>query len=225
MSDYILTDEMLSSAAKQVRTAMLDAMPKPSEYTYEFTEEFDEAMRPLLKRASRHKSIDKFARRAAAVFLAAFLGFTSWMAIDVEARAAVITWLRDVYENRIVYFFTGHREDALSERKVPTWLPEGYKETEAKSIPNFLDVRTYSNGENEISFQCYLDASNTQLEVLNKDIFPEVIYIDGIAADFYDASSIGETNELIWATESGNLFNISGFIEKETMVKIAESIK
>ena len=61
MSDYILTDEMLSSAAKQVRTAMLDAMPKPSEYTYEFTEEFDEAMRPLLKRASRHKSIDKFA--------------------------------------------------------------------------------------------------------------------------------------------------------------------
>ena len=71
---------------------------------------------------------EKVFHRIAAVFLALFNGAGALFAFDPEVRAAVIHWVRDVYENSIVYRFFENDEDVGESVPLysPDWLPDGY---------------------------------------------------------------------------------------------------
>ncbi len=126
MNQAVISDEALRQAAASVRRAMLDSLPPPSQCEHTFSDLFQARMKRLLSRYDRRRTLRTLSRRVAAVLLAALIGGGVWLSVDAGARAAFLTWAREVYEEQILYrFFGAPAADALPLYQI-TWLPEGY---------------------------------------------------------------------------------------------------
>ena len=107
MSELLFSQQALQRAAASARQSMLDALPPPAQCEHAFSAAFQGKMERLLARARRREWARRAARRAALFFLAALMGVSAWLAVDTQARAAFISWVREVYEEHIVYRFSG----------------------------------------------------------------------------------------------------------------------
>ena len=104
MSMY-LTDEMLARAAKSVGETMLASLPDPEDCRHAFSPEFERSMERLIQKAKRKTRIRRCLQSIAVAALAVVIGLSAWLAVDTEARAAMVEWVRTVYEDSIVYEF------------------------------------------------------------------------------------------------------------------------
>jgi hypothetical protein len=84
---------------------MLRSLPDPDKCTHEFSEAFNEKMRPLLARSERRQRGRNVLRSIAAILILLFISMTVWLSVDAEAREAVLNWVRQIYEDRAVYTF------------------------------------------------------------------------------------------------------------------------
>ena len=125
MSMY-LTDEMLAQAAKNVGETMLASLPDPEEYYHEFLPDFEQRMERLIRRTEKKRHIHQCLLRVAAAVLALVVGLSAWMAVDTKARAAVVEWIRTIYEDSIVYEFFHPSADRNEVSYRLGWVPDGY---------------------------------------------------------------------------------------------------
>ena len=109
-------------------------------YSPELLQTFSAERQPS---AALHNSISRMNRRylqqhrvyavgrtVAAVFLAALLFFGTVLTVNAEARQVVLSWWKEVWEDRILYFwdsFPGSTETAYT----LTYIPEGYELVES----------------------------------------------------------------------------------------------
>lgn len=229
MSQIVLSDEALKQAAASVRQSLLDSLPPPSRCEHEFSPAFQANIQKLIAQVNLRRTVRKTMRRAAMFFLAALVGVSVWLAVDTEARAAVLTWAREVYEEHIVYRFFGEpAAEELPAYRI-TWLPEGYEEVDAHEGKAAFSA-FYQKGEDITSafvFE-YLFAQNGSLVEMQFDeagYLHKTVDINGIQADFYLALNSDETNDLVWFDEdTGIVFSLNGFPEESVMLYIAESI-
>lgn len=128
MRSMTLTDEVLSKAAQAVRTAMLNSLPNPSDCENEFSDEFQNKMERVRLKASLVYKRQRVTRHIASVFLALIITSSVWLTIDADAREIVFSWIREVYENSIIYRFWGQDETGVLPHYDPTWLPEGFEQ-------------------------------------------------------------------------------------------------
>ena len=230
MNQIVLSDEALKQAAASVRRAMLDSLPSPAECEHEFPPAFQAKMKQLITKFNLRRTIRKTALRAAMFFLAALIGVSAWLGVDAQARAAFFSWVREVYEEHIVYRFFGEPEaDTLPAYRI-TWLPEGYEEVDIYSDDERYNA-FYQKGDDVMSAFVFeyvfaLDGSLTEMLFFNEENYLyKNIDINGMHADFYESLLPGETNCLIWVDESTNIvFRINGFPTESVMVHIAQSV-
>ena len=73
----------------------------------------------------QHRSIwNRIARTAAVILLVLSLSLCTLMAVSPTVRAAVINWVRELYENSTVYHvMPSHAAEKLPRYKL-TWLPD-----------------------------------------------------------------------------------------------------
>ena len=107
-----MTDEALDLFEKQV---ILDALRFERENTGETktgfspSKKYQHQMREMVADPQgwcqrKMRTVWKKAlRRVAAAFLAATVGVSVWLAVDTDARAAFVGWVRELYEHSIVY--------------------------------------------------------------------------------------------------------------------------
>ncbi len=219
-----LTDDLLRAAAVDVRNAMLDALPALEECSHTFSQQFERKMQKLIR---RQKTGYRLLRQVAAVFLALQVGSGVWLMVDTEARAAFLQWVQTVYENSIVYRFFGNAPTApeLANYR-PTWLPEGYVETNAIIEDSILLVE-YQNNENDaIYFQCFpMDESVLLSLIPAGKIFSEEVTVNGMYGVLYQPENADENAELLWFDEELHIaYSLSGHFEKPVMLHIAESV-
>ena len=100
-----LTDEMLTQAAKQVAESMKASLPVPKECHHEFPPEFERDMKRLAAQTERRRHMRRYLQRVAAACLAVVISLSTWLAVDAEARAAFVQWVKTVYEQSVVYEF------------------------------------------------------------------------------------------------------------------------
>ena len=123
------------------------------------------------------------------------------LTVDANARADFFKWVREVYENSIVYdFFNGTQTTGLPVYELG-WVPEGYVK-----IFEYRDERTYSSiyqkGEDVTAafvFDYSYGHSGTQVEILG-DISKyeyKKINVEGSSVDYYQSLDGTETNNLI----------------------------
>lgn len=150
MKRFNFTNADLRCAAAVVCNAMLEQLPEPSVCRHTFSEEFEQKILALIDYRSHHGGWQKFAQRAAAVILAVLLGLGAWLAVDQNARATVVRWIQEVYENSIVYRFFEKNTGEKNYTYKFNWLPDGYEQVDQIAV-----------GDTQIFVFQYLDKSFT----------------------------------------------------------------
>lgn len=225
----VLTDSVLREAAIQVRDAMLASLPNDDEIQIDITPSFERKMAPLLAKMRRRYHFQQISKRVAAVLIAALIGVTTWLAVDEDARAVALKWLRTVYEDKIVYQFFGGREVSadIKLNYEPQWLPDGYKEVERIDNPSIRLIEYDYNGTS-LYFKCFKAREGAESIFITEgyDYQEKEVEIGTLTGIFYEVSDLEESNELMWIDEDMRVaFIISAFLDEETMVQIAESVQ
>lgn len=219
------TDEELSRAAKKVRESMLSSLPDPSSCDHEFPSDFLRHMNRILDKSRFRKKLFQYAQRAVAVFVAAVISVSVWLAIDVSARAAFFKWVRETYEQSFVYKFFGTEPRESLPFFSPTWLPGGYIQSRTMDGFSMRNV-VFTNEKDFIYLRYCYKFEGAQDEILTSTVLPVPVVVNGHNGDYYEADTDGEANELIWVDEEQNIvFGISGQFDKDILLKIAQSVK
>ena len=222
----MITDEMLHSSA--ARSSELFAHTITSDYDpaqqYEPSDLFEKKIRKLFHRA-KHPYFYKAIQRIASIFLAAILIGSMYLAVDTEARAAFLDWIKEVYEHSIVYRIMPSSAAKDLPHYELTWLPDGFGEPDIYENETVYSALYQNSSTGEIVIFDYYRLSSEVQAKLFTDQQPEHVLVNGIIADFYAASSDSESNNLLWIdTEAGVFCAIDSNLSKDVILHIAESI-
>ena len=222
----MITDEMLRSSA--ARSSELFAHTITSDYDpaqqYEPSDLFEKKIRKLFHRA-KHPYFYKAIQRIASIFLAAILIGSMYLAVDTEARAAFLDWIKEVYEHSIVYRIMPSSAAKDLPHYELTWLPDGFGEPDIYENETVYSALYQNSSTGEIVIFDYYRLSGEVQAKLFTDQQPEHVLVNGIIADFYAASSDSESNNLLWIdTEAGVFCAIDSNLSKDVILHIAESI-
>ena len=248
MSDFILTDAALRSAAEKVRDAMLDTLPPPSECKHVFSEPFIEKMALLLNVDKRHsfsrpfdKGIRKLKHKAnhpflygslqriAAIILVVVLGLGFWLTVDNSARAIFIGWIKEKYEMFFVYRYSDektipHDPDSEMRNYRPTWIPEGYKEYKTSELNGCVTVQYIGDGEKRLRFSYISGSHATNWFVDTTDTVESTAYVNGREAELFISQSESVSSILMWTADNQDAFYVCGFVPAEDLIRMAESV-
>ena len=108
----------------------------------------------------------------------------------------------------------------------PGWMPEGSEFVTSYETAGG-EVYIYTDAEDTlIQFSYTSEPDNETLFVDGVEYLKEDAIIHDRTGEFYFAQKADKTNGLIWTDESETvLFFVSGNYDKETLVKIAESVE
>ncbi len=230
MGKLLITDAQLRKAAAAVRDAMLASIPAEEDCPDELSPGFEERIFRLYeeKRAEKKRPKHPVLRRAAAIFLAAVIGFGVWMAADPVARAAVTRWFREVYENQIVYRFTGEEPGEVLPEFELTWIPEGYERADVFRDDLSCVVMYSLPGSKDEGFVFSYDLITDGLGLtVNDSDGPGIpVEINGVEGYFYPGSEVSRANLLAWVREDlGVLVKINSRLSQDDILHIAEGLK
>lgn len=169
----------------------------------------------------------KTALRSAACFLLVIsLSFGSLMAFSPQARAWVVSWFTEWYEDHVTYRFTG---ETLPTEALRDWtlgyLPEGYVQTDYIDLENMV-IQLYNTDdpdmEIEFSYQLLTDGSEYSLD--NEYHVPSPITVNGMAGEFLAAID-GSKNMIVWFDEvNHHAFFLMSYLSQDALIQIAENI-
>ena len=222
-----ISSKRLRAAAAIVESRMLAELDSVDVSPYEFSEGFEQKMRPLLKTARRRERAQQTMRTIAASLALVLLCGAIWVATHAEAREAVQRWFTSTWNNIITYRFTGERSGEFPTFR-PTWLPEGYEEKKVFETDDYCKVTYEDNSGNLLFFfyQAMNEDSDIGFMILPDDeVRIESVEIRGLPGDFYIDTSGKKPSSLIWMDEqSGLAFGIDSKRAPDVILRIAESI-
>jgi len=222
----VITEEMLREAAEKAGEALTayyerDYDPdKPLEIPPEFEKKIER-----LKRRAKHPVFYKTMHRVASITLAVLITGSAWITVDAEARAAVVGWVREIYETYFVFRHDGITDtNAESADYRPMWIPDGYSEFRV----NTSETRTvviYTNDVGEMirfNFIQNPDETDWFIDVSQSDIKNAIV--NGNKANLLIARNSEEANGIAWVS-ADTAFYVTGFVDEKDLVRIAESVE
>jgi len=225
-----ITDEMLYRHAAEARDIWLDTLPDDFEIPdHEFSDEFNKELDRLVALSQKKKKPTRRLRRVAAMFAAVLIGASSWLAVDAEARATFMKWIRNISEDGIIYYFQGESPDTTISDFHCSWMPEGMEAAELVQ----LDQQGYITYFGDNNRHCSLDYSYMH-EGSAHFIHPssedgmrhEIVEINGMPGDLYVESEDGNSHVLVWFDEEASIsFSIHSNLTPEEILQIAESVE
>lgn len=222
----MISDERLREAARKAEESLLASLPEPEECETAFSPEFERKMEKLIHRA-KHPIRHRIMKAVACFLLVILVGGGSVLTFSMEARAAFVGWVREVYETYFEYHYTGIDRNITNDVIYwPTWLPNGY-DLVIEPEPGDHIVAIYeSTQEDKIIFNCSTSIESLTLQVEREGTETFTVSVNGISADLYLDQDENNANVLVWEDESaGLIFWIVATCDTDDLVKIAESVK
>lgn len=221
----MISEEMLRSAAAESRTIFVAHLEQDFDpaCAHTFSPSFMRKIKKLT-RQTNHPVFYRGLQRVASVFLAMLIGASVWLSVDTQARAAFVQWVREVYEEYILYRYFNAPQYATLPAYEITALPDGYTLTD--SITNETScIQIFEQGDSEILFLYRFVSSDTQTEIFLGDYQYESIQFGPVFYDFYAPEDKKFSNELLWFDNQNHIeFQLSSFLGKAEMVEIAASV-
>lgn len=221
----MISDERLREAARKVEESMLASLPEPEECEATFSPEFERKMEKLLHRAD-HPIRKRIMKAVACFLLAVLVGGGSVLTFSVEARAAFVGWVREVYDTWLVYHFNDTTQ-GLAQGTIyrPVWIPDDYKEDQELEQPNRVSIIYKDSEGNMLKFSYSNDPSSIALYIDQEYKDVEQVEFGSCYADLYIDQREGAANEIVWTdSESGTIFFISAPLSVKDLLKIAEGV-
>ena len=226
---HLFSNRELRHAAALVGESLLSELPPPSACDHEFSEQFKTDMATLLGTAHKREVRILVLRRVAAAVLALLIGASVFLALNPTTRAAIGRWLREVYENQIIYYFKGEDADSPLPDCEIGWIPEGYEQENAYRNPVFGNAIFYNTQHDLLTVE-YTKMSDSIVHSVMFDhpecVVSKSVFIGGCPGDLYLFPDGSESSILVWQDETMNVqFTIYGTLSEAELLKIAESIK
>lgn len=222
----MITEEMLRRAAarsSEELTAQLEEGYDP-QHPHEFSPAFQSRMRRLTQRAA-HPFLHTALRRVAAVFLAVLIGSSAWLATDAEARSAFIGWVTETSGNLFVYRYEGESFYEPAEYRLG-YIPEGYSEIFADVDEVGGTVLYRDTSDRQISFLYSFEGDGNSLYLGNADLTNRFkVTVNGFQGEYLCSDDETISSSLLWTNESEYLLCITGFLERNELLRIAESVE
>lgn len=220
----MITDEMLAQAAAELADAINASLPTPEECHHQFSAKFERKMKRLIYRTN-HPIQHRILRSAASILLVILLGFSSVLAVSVEAREAVFGWIREQYESFYEYFFEGQPGNEEPAAYYPEWLPDGFKHEATFDIAGG-ETLLYVGSDGTIAEFSYSTAPESfSMLIENVECEQQPVVIHGYEGTLYIPTDPSLSSGVIWVDDATNtIFHVSASIETDQILKIAEHI-
>ncbi len=225
--DFFSQKELEQAAAATAR-AMLSALP-PAQEERLYSPEFQKSMTALLRRERRRTASRRRTRWAAVLALVCLAGVTVWTASQAHAGGGASSWVRQNFQNSVVYSFSGAASDQALPSYRLSWLPEGYQET---SRSEGVDAVYVLYNTDQGSGQCvslryfYVDCRNGfQLTLNREDYECKTMSVNDGEADLYLPLNEEEDTILLWLNrQEGILFCLTGSFPESIILSMAKSV-
>ena len=167
-------------------------------------------------RRSRHR---RTLRSAVAAVLVLLLSLGMIVSFSATARAAVLNWLKETYNNIIRYEFIHQEDDHTYVICGPAWLPEGFERTE-NVITDVYTLKVYENVQTGEYLRFEYDKATDPMiaEVKKQSIGAEVLIDNGsIVKYFLDSET---SRRVFWYDQNRQLvFFVDSNVNRETLVE------
>ena len=215
----------LKWAADLMLERMMAGVPEPEDCLYEETPEFRARIVPLFARARRMERMQKVRRAVASIVLALLTLAGTWLAVDTEVRAIFFQWVREVYEDSVIYRYFNDPE--LGELPMYTISPLPAGCTDVKEYGN-AETRSllFSGTNTSILLHYFWNDNSTALGLNSVDYVHERVIVQGQQGDFYQAIDSTHANELVWIdASSGITFKLSAHLDQTAIIELANLIQ
>ncbi len=206
---------------ERIRKAVME-LEEPAAQEHSFSPEFEEKILGIMQPSRKNNR--RFALRwiaAAAAALVLVLG--SVVAISPEARASVVGWLRQHTPWFSQYSYTGTAQPESPKRYALDWVPAGYTLFYQQQWTGGADF-VYTNAEGKFLVFSYLNGPKEgQLSIYTENHQLQTHPIGDSEADLYVSQAAGASNSIVWK-RAEVLLHISAPVDRETLIKLAESV-
>ena len=224
--DRIMRRVLIDSLKMDEKRAEEDHGP-----SFEPTSRYKRQMRAMLAdplswlHRQKHPRWQQIARQVAIILLACAVAFGGVMAFSPTARAAVVRWVVEWFENSIAYRYWGEQNTEALPRYEITELPDGYVETVRDIAPGLVAV-TYENQNGDVIYFNYSfmhQGALSSFDTENADVLDiKVNHLDG---KFFRSRIPENLNTLTWIDPNQNLqFTLDGYFEYDVLLHIAGSV-
>lgn len=225
-----VTDAQLKAATAIVRNTMLSTIDNSEVSVFQFSEQFETRISELKKTRKRQQQFRKIARTCAAALITLVLGLSMFFTFNTEARAAVISWIKEVLADRTTYYFTQEGTTSLPEYEM-TWIPDNMECVHDESTPYGRAI-IYMNPDDPtlgftLDYSIMQDGSATMIITNEAEHTITDVIINGCVGELYISHDPNIASCLIWFDEENQVtFNMTWVMDDvDTILKIAEELQ
>jgi hypothetical protein len=223
----VIPEEELRAAAARSCEIYVNCLAQgyDPENQHMYSPEFEKKIKKL-KRKADHPVFYHAMRLVASIVLAVLITAGAWIAVDAEARATLVGWVKEVYGTFFAYRYSDEITGEVETKKYrPEWIPDGYTEVYSDDTSDGGSVLYESEEGNYLQFFYIVRPNESNLFVENTDAVKYPITINGQLGDYIKSENSELSDSIIWTDESDHLFYVSGFLAEDELVKFAESVK
>lgn len=222
----MITEEMLRAAAARSSEIYVNDLENGYDpnVQHEFSPAFEKKIRKL-KRKADHPMLYRTMQRVASFALVLLISGSVVITVNAEARAAFVGWVKEVYETYFVFHHDGITDtNAETVDYMPTWIPDGYREFRVNASER-RTVVIYDNEAGEIiRFSFIQDSDETDWFIDISHAGIKSATVNGNKANLLITHNSEDANAITWISDD-TAFYVTGFVDENDLIRIAESVK
>lgn len=191
-----------------------------------FSERHKKRMGKLFAKQNKYvfpKAIIIWAKRVAVFLLIVTSLIFGTLLLNPEVRAEINRVIIEFFDEYFSIRFPGAILVEPS-RWIVTYVPPEYGDQEIIEMGPFQSVRYFNQSGEKISFDATLISDGVTMGIDNENHEKTYIKVQGVEALLLLTDNPGKHNGLLWQRE-GYFFEIWGFLDQETLIKMAESVQ
>ena len=179
----------------------------------------------LSRKEKRHRNM----RNIAAAIIVVLLTAGIILASNAEARDRLLDWIQTHVGKKIVYFFEGNAEERSIKTYLLSYIPDGFEVFESTQNDTIASICYFSEDMSDMIVFTYGyvedgDWISVQSSV-GESLQEEDVFIHGLPGQYYHDRTDADGNTLLWFDAENNIvFQIDSTLDRETILKMAESI-
>ncbi len=225
----LYTEKDYQFAAAFVRNALLQDYVFEADRSITAPNSLEQKVFGQLERLTNRERKRQRARNIAAAFAVIILTAGIILASNAEARDRLLHWIKIHVNERIVYFFEGKPQTLTLQEFSLSYVPAGFEVFESSRLDAMSSTCYFSEDMSGIIVFTYsivedgdwISVQSSVGEVLHA----EEMSIHALPGVYYQDKTDADGNTLLWFDAENNIvFQIDSTLDRETILKMAESV-